>query len=268
MDIEFGVSENIGWRDRMEDAHAVRKVPEKGFFSAEVYDGHAGSSAAQIAAGVLTRHFLTLFSAEEEKPLQQRRSWRELLRQAYLDTDALLLKKGIISGAAAATFYIRREKFLAANVGDVRVVIGTAQGARVLTFDHKPHLPEERARIEALGGQVVYSDVPRVQGELAISRALGDAYLKPYVTAEPLIVEGILGKENDYVVLACDGVWDVLGPEEVLTLTRDVSCPQKAAELIQVRAIEKGSTDNITVIVVDLREYTRNLEREWMEVLC
>jgi serine/threonine protein phosphatase PrpC len=261
--ILFGISEDIGWRDRMEDAHAIREM--EGFFSAEVYDGHFGSLAAQTASIVLTPYFRLLSSLEAGAPGPLRLE-RELLREAYLKTDALIVGRGIVSGTAAATLYIMMDRFLAANVGDVRIVMGTAEGGRVLTLDHKPDLASERARIEALGGRVVLLDIPRVQGELALSRALGIAHLKPYVTAEPRIVEGYLGRENDYAIIACDGVWNVLGPKEVLDLARAAGQPQKAADLILSRSLDAGSTDNITVIVLDLREVSRDLERDGMEI--
>jgi serine/threonine protein phosphatase PrpC len=267
MNILIGISEDIGWRERMEDEHAIYQIPEKNFFSAEIYDGHAGRRAAQVAAEMLTPHFLHAWSRESDKSLKEQSHEYELLRDAYRIVDDYIVKSGIESGTAAANFYIIDDRFIAANVGDTRIIIGTAHGAFALTVDHKPHLPEEKSRIESLGGKVIFYDVPRVQGMLAMSRALGDASLKPYVSCEPRIIVGYLGKENDYAILACDGVWDVLIPQEVLELVRKAESPQKAAELVKEKAIDKGSTDNITVIVLDLRGYTRNLKRDAMEIL-
>jgi protein phosphatase 2C len=158
------------------------------------------------------------------------------------------------------------DSFLVANAGDARVVLGTRAGALLLTLDHKASLPEEIERIEALGGQVINLDVPRVQGTLNISRSLGDGYLKPFVTCEPRIVEGYLGQENDYGIVACDGVWDVLSPEEALKLVRKAKDPHAGAERIKIRALEKRSSDNLTVVVLDLREHTKYLQRKVTEI--
>ena len=99
-----------------------------------------------------------------------------------------------------------------------------------------------------------------------MSRALGDRGLKPYVSSEPRIVEGHPGNENDYAVLACDGVWDVLMPDEVMLIVRAAIDPGRASEEISRKALDHGSTDNITVIVLDLREYVKELKRKMMEI--
>jgi protein phosphatase 1L len=203
---------------------------------------------------------------EFEKPLKDRRGECELIREAYLSVDAHLIERGIKSGTTAANLYLIGDRFLAANAGDTRVIIGTRKGFSFLTKDHKPDLPEERARIESLGGRVLSYGAPRVEGILAMSRALGDTGLKPYVSSEPRIVEGYPGKENDYAVLACDGVWDVLTPDDVIKIVRTVTDPWRASEEISKKALDHGSTDNITVIVLDLREYVKGLKRKNMEI--
>jgi len=260
--IAAGVCEHIGMRETMEDAHAVRERP--GCFSAEVFDGHYGPLAARTAAAFLTPCFWSLLEANRHE--EARRSDLELLREAYLRTDDFIISRGIMGGAAAATLHLLGESFLAANVGDARIVIGTAGGSELLTMDHRPELPEERGRIESLGGRVIYLDIPRVQGELAISRALGDAHLKPYVSAEPRILEGRLGRENDWAVLATDGIWDIITPAEAVLASRKSGDPQDAAELIVSIACWRGAHDNMTVIVLDLRGCTRELTRSYMEI--
>jgi serine/threonine protein phosphatase PrpC len=268
MKILHGIAEDIGFRPSMEDAHAIWDIEEEDLFSAEVYDGHAGSMAAYLAAEVLTPQFLSLLRAERTKSPDERRRDRELLREAYLATDAYVLSQATESGTAAATLHVFGDRFLAANAGDTRVVMGTAHGAIQLTLDHKPHLPEERSRIEALGGRVVFYDVPRVQGMLAMSRALGDPRLKPYVSAEPRVVEGLLAPENDFAIVACDGVWDVLKPGDVISMVRDVGEVTRAAERVVTEALASGSTDNVTVIVCDLRQHTAPIARDKMEILA
>jgi len=86
-----------------------------------------------------------------------------------------------------------------------------------------------------------------------MSRALGDQELRPFLTPEPRVVEGRLGRENRFALLACDGVWDVLSLKEAMEIARGKNDPQKAADEIERRARDLGSTDNITVIVLDLR---------------
>jgi serine/threonine protein phosphatase PrpC len=261
MNISYGFIEDIGWRTNMEDAHAIYHIPEKLFFSAEIYDGHGGKRASQIAAEMITPCFLHLWARDVEKPLKERRRESELLKQAYNEVDDHILSIGIKSGTTAATFYIIGKRFIVSNVGDTRVIIGTNAGVDTLTIDHKPSLPEERSRIEKLGGEILGYGIPRVQGILAVSRALGDASLKPFVISEPRIAEGHLKKENDFVILACDGVWDVLTPQDVIEIARSAENSQDGARQIKEKALDHGSTDNISVIVLDLRDYLQTLNK-------
>ncbi len=264
MDIPYGMAETIGFRSEMEDAHAVRDDEGCGVFSAEVCDGHSGSLAAAIAAEMLTPCFLHGEGAACGKTAG-RGFTPEDLRDAYLATDRYIVAR-TTSGTAVGTLYLREGRFLAANAGDVRIVIGDGAGVLNLTVDHKPDLPAERARIEGLGGRVVSYDVPRVQGLLSMSRSLGDAPLKPYLTAEPRIAEGVLGRGNDLAIIACDGLWDVLTSEEAVAIARNAAGPGEAANRLQTRATERGSMDNITVVVLDLKAYTARCERERLHV--
>lgn len=265
--IGVGISHTIGCRNSMEDEHAVYYDADKGFFSAEVFDGHGGRKAAQIAAEMLTPCFLHGLARESEKPPANRRQSTELLREAYFDVDRHAVEASTESGTTVAGIYFMADHFICANVGDTRIAIGLSEGVSVLTTDHKPDLPEELARIEGEGGFVMPLGVPRVQGILAVSRAIGDAYLKPYVIAEPRIVEGNLGRENDFIIIACDGVWDVLAPDIAIAIARAAEDPQSAADNIKATALDSGATDNITVIVLDLRKYTVGLKRHTMEIL-
>lgn len=266
-EIPVGICEDIGHRNEMEDEHAIYQNPEKMFFSAEVYDGHGGRKAAQVAAEMVTPHFLHAWSTELEKPLKKQIPTDELLRNAYLAVDRHIVESGLDSGTTAAGFYLIGDHFFAVNCGDTRIVIGVCDSVSTLTLDHKPDLPEELQRIEDNGGYVISFGVARVQGMLAVSRAIGDRFLKPYVIAEPRIAEGYLGKENDFLVIACDGVWDVLCPNIVIAMVRAVSDAQAAAENIKTTAIDSGSTDNVSVVVLDLREYTADLSREKIEIV-
>ena len=267
MTIGVGISQDIGMRETMEDEQAVYERPDRQFFSAELYDGHHGPEAARLASEMLTPHFLNDWFVELEKPADARRSDEEMLRQAYIAVDNYIAYRRIRGGAAAVTFYVMEDRFMAANAGDARAIMGAGPGVEVLTLDHKPDLLEERLRIEALGGMVTSIGVARVMGILSMSRALGDAELKPFVTCEPRVVAGLLGKENDYAVLACDGVWDVLKPQTVIALARHAGDPQKGAEDIKETALREGSTDNISVIVLDMRCHVATLNRPTMQVL-
>ncbi|HOJ43063.1 MAG TPA: PP2C family protein-serine/threonine phosphatase [Syntrophorhabdaceae bacterium] len=262
MGIKVGISSDIGYRDKMEDEYAIYEREKIHFFSAEVYDGHNGRRAAVICSEMLTPHFLHLISEEIVRENPDYSRFPEFIRESCLTVDNFIVQKGIMAGTTVSNFYILKDRFFSANIGDSRTIIGTHKGCEVLTEDHKPDTPKEKSRIEAAGGFVIRFGVARVQGELAMSRAIGDAHLKPYVIAEPFVISGLLGRENDFVVVACDGIWDVLSNQEAIDMTRKAKDAQKAADMILNAATFKGSSDNKTVIVIDLRDYEEKNHRE------
>lgn len=113
-----------------------------------------------------------------------------------------------------------------------------------------------RQRIEALGGFVSYIGCWRAMGILAMSRAIGDLFLKPYVSAKPDVREVQLGPHDEFVVLASDGVYDVFDNEQVVNIARQAADPQQAANLLTSSAFAAGSLDNLTAVVVALKGYS------------
>jgi len=87
-----------------------------------------------------------------------------------------------------------------------------------LSVDHKPNRGDERERILKLGGKITYnkySNIHRVGGVLAVSRAIGDLQLHPYVICEPEIITKTIENQDLFVILASDGLWDVMSNEDV-----------------------------------------------------
>jgi len=135
-----------------------------------------------------------------------------------------------------------------------------------LTIDHKPDYFFEKRRIENLGGKIVLSDYdcPRIKG-LATSRAFGDLDTKPYVSHIPDIFDYNINNIK-FLVLACDGVWDVLSNQDVINFINEKLYNIKnniekydnnnknyiATELAKY-AIKQKSTDNISVIILFLK---------------
>ena len=116
----------------------------------------------------------------------------------------------------------------------------------MLTEDHKPDLEPEKRRIEALGGFVSFIGCWRAMGILAMSRAIGDLFLKPYVSAEPDVRAMPIVAADEFIVLASDGVYDVLNNEQVVQIARSAASPEEAAHLLTESAYVAGSLDNAT----------------------
>ena len=115
-----------------------------------------------------------------------------------------------------------------ANTGDSRAVLCRGGEAVALSHDHKPYNPGEKERIEAAGSHVKFN---RVNGDLAVSRALGDFVYKrcetvteaeQAVTAFPDVIVEQRTERDEFVVLACDGIWDVMSSQEVCDKVREM----------------------------------------------
>jgi len=217
-----------------------------------VFDGHAGKAVATACSTkfptILEKHFPPNISGID--------SAAEPLRRAFADMDQALIKYE--DEGATATAMVSwlsgdgQKRFIqCANVGDSSGFLIRNGQAVALTVDHKVTTPSERARVEALGIELG-ERATRIPGGLAVSRALGDHFLKSENTgliSEPFVSEVFsLGTEDTFVVLASDALWDVLQPEELgVMMTRDQSAEQLAQKLL---AIACRSTDNATVIVL------------------
>ncbi|XP_010925402.1 protein phosphatase 2C 50 [Elaeis guineensis] len=178
-------------------------------------------------------------------------------------------------GSTAVVAVICSSHIVIANCGDSRAVLCRGKEPMALSVDHKPSRDDEYARIEASGGKVIQWNGYRVFGVLAMSRSIGDRYLKPWIIPEPEVTIVPRVREDECLILASDGLWDVMSNEEVCDAARrrillwhkknagaasstqrgEGADPaaQSAAEYLAKLALQKGSKDNITIIVVDLK---------------
>jgi len=131
---------------------------------------------------------------------------------------------------------LRRVSVITANVGDSRVVLSRRGTAVELTEDHKPNCAAEASRIKSLGGEVVWhgfynkdgtpmegTGVYRVNGNLAVARAVGDRTEKPYISAEPDVrITRVDPEKDQFLIVATDGLWDVMTSEEAVGYVHSV----------------------------------------------
>ncbi|KAJ6801939.1 putative protein phosphatase 2C 53 [Iris pallida] len=178
-------------------------------------------------------------------------------------------------GSTAVVAVICSSHIIIANCGDSRAVLCRGKQPLALSVDHKPNREDEYARIEAEGGKVIQWNGYRVFGVLAMSRSIGDRYLKPWIIPEPEVMIVPRTKEDECLILASDGLWDVMSNEEACDAARrrillwhkkngvfstsssrgEESDPaaQAAADYLSKLALQKGSKDNISVVVIDLK---------------
>lgn len=215
--------------------------------------------------------------------------------KAYRDTQAQIINEhgedANFSGTTAVAAYLNKDLLAVANVGDSRAVIGRCGTAASrasqaslcaidLSSDHKPDRNDERRRIEQQGGKVGQSLFPvenmfgavsfvragpaRVMAPdgfsgLAMSRALGDAYLHPHVIAKPEIQERRLDSRDKLLILGSDGIWDMMGSQEAVNIARRHKDPNAAAREIAdvsrkrwMKETNNTMTDDITAVVMRL----------------
>uniref|UniRef100_A0A0E0C4P0 protein-serine/threonine phosphatase n=1 Tax=Oryza meridionalis TaxID=40149 RepID=A0A0E0C4P0_9ORYZ len=165
----------------------------------------------------------------------------------FLDAETNINRE---DGSTASTAIFVGNHIYVANVGDSRTVMSKAGKAIALSSDHKPNRKDERKRIENAGGVVTWSGTWRVGGVLAMSRAFGNRFLKRFVVAEPEVQEQEIDDDLEFLILASDGLWDVVSNEHAVAFVKAEEGPEAAARKLAEIAFARGSTDNITCIVV------------------
>lgn len=262
-----------GWRPAMEDAHVVVMRENGAFFG--IFDGHGGTQCSAYVAQRLNEVLDTKGLPEDDEAVKE---LALQLDKEYLDTNT--------PSGSTGTFVIvhppkeggSQYQLRVGNIGDSRVLLGRADGTMVegdgtdggLTIDHKPDNADERKRIERTGGTVQeVMGVYRVNGDLAVSRAFGDAQYKQTggpspedhpVTAAPEMFHHECGP-TDFLVLVCDGISESNFPnrEVVKYAAEELQKSQAnggavnagaAAAAVCKRALERGSKDNLSCMIV------------------
>ncbi|OBT63965.1 hypothetical protein VE03_05987 [Pseudogymnoascus sp. 23342-1-I1] len=276
----------------MEDAHATildlqsqsdkpRKeasVDERlSFFG--VYDGHGGAKVALFAGD----HVHEIIAKQEAF---KRGDIEQALKDGFLATDRAILNdpqyEDEVSGCTATVAIISGKKIYVGNAGDSRTVLGVKGRAKPLSFDHKPQNEGEKARITAAGGFV---DFGRVNGNLALSRALGDFEFKKshqlapeqqIVTAYPDVTIHDISEDDEFVVVACDGIWDCQSSQAVIEFVRrGIAAKQdleKICENMMDNCLASNSEtggvgcDNMTMSVVGI--LNGQTKEEWYEKIA
>lgn len=240
-----------------------------------VFDGHGphGHTISAFASKTLPKH-ITTSKSRTSNPLDAiksafRHTELDLERHCSLRSNKIDCE---MSGTTATVVLVEPSTLYIGFVGDSSVVLGTLKGKRhvavKLTVDHKPTLPKEMKRIKAAGGEVrrISENTPyRVfqQGEdfpgLAMSRALGDLHAQRLgVSASAELIEHTIRPDNEFVIVASDGLWDFVSIQEAVdnvsmygrTGARIAAESLSKLALSRWSKIDNGqSIDDITILV-------------------
>ncbi|KAK9023522.1 hypothetical protein V6N11_003740 [Hibiscus sabdariffa] len=223
---------------------------ELGLFA--IYDGHLGDSVPAY----LQKHLFANILKEEDFWVDPCRA----ISKAYEKTDQAILSRSSDLGRGGSTavtaILINGINLWVANVGDSRAVLSRRGQAIQMTTDHEPNT--ERGSIENRGGFVsnMPGDVPRVNGQLAVSRAFGDKSLKSHLRSDPDIRNAKVDSNTDVLVLASDGLWKVMANQEAVDIARRFKDPQRAAKQLTAEAVKRESKDDISCVVIRLGDRT------------
>jgi len=258
-DIGLSFDQNPAHRKTMEDEHVMidgfADHEDWGFFA--IYDGHGGRGVVEFVAHNLHINLLDGLKGGTDP--------REALAKAFSKTDQQIVDKNIQksgSTAVVALLYTKEEEgvkqrmLCVANIGDTNAVLRRGDGdAKQLTVEHNAAKNEKEVQRIQEGGAFVVQG--KVAGSLSVTRAFGDLELKKWVIPDPHIKSLKLMPTDTHLILACDGLWDVVTFKEVTDYlyksyqqgTRD---PTTLSEQLVKLALDKGSKDNVSVMVIEL----------------
>lgn len=265
--LRSGEWSDSGSRPYMEDTHICIQDLAKKFSNKilgeesvsfyGVFDGHGGKEASDFVRDNLPR----IIVADADFPLEL----EKVVTRSFMETDAAFarsyaLESTLSSGTTALAALIFGRSLLVANAGNSRAVLSRNGRALDMSNDHTPIYNKERIRVESLGGFV---EDGYLNGQLAVTRAIGNWDMKGLkemgdhispLTAEPELKLITLTKEDEFLILGSDGIWDAISSQNAVDFVRrqlqehnDINqcCMELAKE-----ALRRGSFDNLTVVIV------------------
>lgn len=312
--LTYSIGSMQGYRMSMEDAHNVKINEDESLAVFGVFDGHGGKPCADfINEALVTEIFRSLHQQIHSESESNLSVYMRTIKDCFFHVDHQLFKKNYqnCGSTAIVTTIIANKYIVVANTGDSRSIMSLNGGApKTLSFDHKPSTMGERVRIENSGGYVVSG---RVNEILALSRAFGDFKFKfPYiglstssnnsnnkyleanrkyfkknlvhlppemfqVSVEPdlLVYDLSYLKQPEFIILACDGIWDCYTNTQLITLIREKIAEDwklnHITEFILNDCIGMASNvtgvgfDNMTLIIVAIHVDTTI--DEWYDVM-
>ena len=219
-----------------------------------VFDGHGGGGASEFCRDHFADALEDALGGKGATPAQPLAALEEATDAAYAAVDEAMKPTVPYAGTTAVTALITQNEagervLTTANVGDARAVLIHKGKAIRLTVDHDCHNADEVARIEALGGRIING---RVNGQVAPTRALGDHLQKKYLVPVPHRDQRVLTKDDTHLLLACDGVFEVLEDQTVVDIIIKADSADAAAKAVVQASLDAWTTDNISAMVLTL----------------
>ncbi|XP_064641995.1 integrin-linked kinase-associated serine/threonine phosphatase 2C-like [Lineus longissimus] len=272
-----------GERDEMQDTHVIiddlmkyAKISAAELYRLAyyaVFDGHSGSRASKFCEKNMHKYIVDQIQKGDLSQLEK--DVKKILTESYRKTDEDFLKEATKQkpawkdGSTATTMLVVNNNVYLANIGDSKAILcrenEAKQVALTLTKDHNAEVYEERMRIQKAGGVVRDG---RVMGVLEVSRSIGDGQFKKQgVTCLPDIKRCQLTEKDKYLVIACDGLWKTMTPDEVMKIVQEVKDTSQQTECrssedgfwdavcnrLANESVRRLSGDNVTVIIISIK---------------
>jgi len=260
-----------GWRMDMEDAHITKAVLSdrlSAYSLFAVFDGHAGKEVANLTALEFTDHLLSIAPFDKLDDDYRRQDVIDGLRQAFQTWDVKLRSHPHLtkikdrSGATATGVLITPKHYFVFNVGDSRTILVRDSKLHFSSMDHKPMGEIEKKRIQQAGGKII---INRINGSLAVSRALGDfdyknnaqmGALAQLVSPDPDVTCIERHDDDSYLLVACDGIYDFLSNNDIVNYVNERFASEEherdiVSHLLDL-ALHKNSKDNMSACVISL----------------
>lgn len=263
----------IGRRDKNEDQHDIiinlnnqlENINNINFFG--VYDGHGGREVSKFLKQNLSKYFTNKINTYDiTNPTNFKKYIEKVFDhlQSKLELEFKNISYTIGSTALIIIMFKHNNDIYSyiANIGDCRSILCDAKNTPLqLTKDHKPNQPDEKKRIQKLGGKIYFDGYDWRIGDLSVSRSFGDIDSTPFVTHKPDIFKYKIKKNDKFIIIGCDGLWDVMTNKNVIDFILEKINKIKITEmsgnsinniayLLANYAIKKGSTDNISIIII------------------
>ena len=209
-----------------------------------IFDGHGGTDVVKFVKNRLPQlikiYLNDLFPVEIAFKNAFKKVDEEL---KFFDSEYI--------GTTATLILIKDNKIYCANVGDTKAYIIYDKTYKQISNDHKCTNEDERKRINEIGGKIIKN---RVMGQLILTRTLGDLYVKQFgVINTPDINVYDINDTINYVIIASDGVWDVVDLDTITNMGKEGKNVGEFCKDIVKLALNKGTKDNVSCIVISFK---------------
>jgi protein phosphatase PTC1 len=257
----YNENANLEHRKEMEDFHYIKALLSKklscSYFG--LFDGHSGKEVGMYLMENL--HKIIHQKIKENNDIENIDNLKNIVINSFEQIDQEINSKNFKNetGSTGTVLLLFKDKnsplgksLLCANVGDSKAYLITKKEMILITKDHKCCDANEVKRIRDSGG-IVFRE--RVFGTLMLTRSFGDKEMKKYgVLSTPDIFMKNIDTEDIFVVIASDGVWDVVEENEILKMSQGSISSNDFSKKIINLAKERDTHDNISCIVIKLNK--------------